>query len=274
MSAPAIVFVTPQNAATDIVLGMPITIVFDQPIDPATLNESTFALMGPGQTALLDPFREILRDPKPDTGREYITGTFTLNTAGSTAVFVPSRPLRPEVAYTCLIAGADSTLATDVVENLTGEGLAASYEWSFTTGKLNQTNQPITSPIAPPVGRLNPDDIRVIPKPIDGNDLSQKISVYFPAPVDPTSLDPSISNPTASPDQNPFNDIAVSVDPFLGDPLVTVPSGMLVNITLNGNQLVVNVGSWPPAPPPLPPALPPPEYIEVYPPLETFIPLY
>ena len=274
MSVPVIVSVTPQNAATDVVLGMPLTIVFDQPIDSTTLSESTFALMGPGQTALLDPFREILRDPKPDTGREYITGTFKFNTAGDTVVFVPSRPLRPQVTYTCLIAGADSALATDVVKSLTCDGLAASYEWSFTTGQLNQANQPVTSPIPPPVSRLNPDDIRVIPKPLDGNDLSQQISVYFPVAVDPTSLDPSISNPAVDPDQNPFNDIAVSVDPFLGDPLVTVPTGMLFALALNGNRLVINIGSWPAAPPPLPPALPPPEYIEVYPPVETFIPLY
>ena len=260
MSAPVIISVTPQNQADDIVLGMPVTVVFDQPIDTTTVNESTFALMGPGQTALLDPFREILRDPKPDTGREYITGAFSffasVALAGGpsyvqgtydTAVFRPSRPLRPAVTYTCLIAGADSTLALDTVKNLAGVGLAASYQWTFHTGVLNRANQPVTSPIKPPVSRLEPDSIRVIPKPLQDNDLSQQIAVYFPVAVDPTSLDPSISGPNVGLDTNPFNDISVSVDPFLGDPLVTVPTGMTFAVRLQGNQLLINVGSWPAA---------------------------
>ena len=258
MSAPVIVSVTPQNQAADIVLAMPVTVVFDQPIDTTTLNESTFALMGPGQTALLDPFREILRDPKPDTGREYITGTFTffasVALAGGpsyvqgtydTAVFRPSRPLRPAVAYTCLIAGADSALALDVVKNLAGEGLVSSYQWTFNTGTLNRADQPVTSPVKRPVSRLDPGSIRVIPKPLRDNDLSQLIAVYFPSAVNPASLDPSISSSGASPDNNPFNDITVSVDPFLGDPLVTVPAGMTFAVRVQGNQLLVTVGSWP-----------------------------
>jgi hypothetical protein len=286
VSVPVIVSVTPQNQASDVVLAMPVTISFDQAIDTATLNESTFALMGPGQTALLDPFREILRDPKPDTGREYITGTFAFSASAALAaspgytpgdcdiaVFHPGRPLRPEVSYVCLIAGADSPLALDVVKNKAGEGLASSYQWTFNTGRLNQANQPVTSPIPPPASRLNPGDIRVVPRPLTGNDLSQQIEIWFPATVDPSSLDPSLATSGTASDANPFNDVTVAVDAFLDDPLVAVPAGMQCALSLQGSRLVINVGSWPAAPPPPPPVAPSPEYEEIYPPIQTFVPL-
>jgi len=184
MSAPVIISVTPPDLATDIVLGMPITVVFDQAIDTTTINEATFALMGPGQTAVLDPFREILTDPTPDTGREYITGLFAFPDSNS-FIFTPARPLRPTVTYTCLLAGADSPLATSVVKNVGGESLATSYQWSFTTGTLNQAVPPVTSPIPLAVTRLDPASIRVTPRLLSGNDLSQQIRVrsYLGMPV-------------------------------------------------------------------------------------------
>ena len=48
MSPPVVVSVEPSNLETDVILGIPIIISFDQVIDPTTVNDATFALTGPG----------------------------------------------------------------------------------------------------------------------------------------------------------------------------------------------------------------------------------
>ena len=48
MSAPVVLSVEPGNLETDVILGIPIVVTFDQEIDPATITDATFCLTGPG----------------------------------------------------------------------------------------------------------------------------------------------------------------------------------------------------------------------------------
>jgi Big-like domain-containing protein len=48
VSAPVVVSVEPGNAETDVILGTPIFVTFDQEIDATTITDATFCLTGPG----------------------------------------------------------------------------------------------------------------------------------------------------------------------------------------------------------------------------------
>ena len=275
MSSPIILSTSPANGATGVVLGSNISITFDQAVDPETVTSGTFALMGPGQTAVIQPDGLIEEDPQVYTGREYIPGTFSFPSP-SQVVFTPQRPLRPGVTYTLLISGADNALAINVVRNPGGEPLANTTMYQFVTGTLNLIAPPAQSPTASQSIPLLPSDILVLPRRVINNDLTQTISLYFPANIDPTSVDTAYSNPTVNADvfgsqffgdgteiaistQTPWDDIIVSLDPIVGDPSVPIPEGLTFTVAVVGNQLQVTVGNWPtppPAPPPAPTAPP------------------
>jgi hypothetical protein len=104
VSAPVVVSVEPGNLETDVILGIPIIITFDQVIDPTTVNDATFALTGPGTTEVETAMNMATLGKLSPTGREYITGTFTFVTTGNTppntvVSFVPDRVLRKNTTY-------------------------------------------------------------------------------------------------------------------------------------------------------------------------------
>lgn len=54
MSAPNVVAVEPGNSETDVVLGTPIIVTFDQEIDATTITDATFCLTGPGTSEVVN----------------------------------------------------------------------------------------------------------------------------------------------------------------------------------------------------------------------------
>jgi hypothetical protein len=229
MSAPTVLSTSPGPNETGIVLGQAIRIVFNQPIDQATLNDATFALIGPGQTSLVDADEMGRAAPTAQTGREYITGIFSFP-APDTAVFTPSRPLRPGVTYQALLSGSSSLLAKNAVRNPAGEILASAYKWQFTTGSLDLKEPPAVSPVAPANDwerpRINPNEIRVTPRKAIGNDLTL-IELEFPDEIDETSFDP--------------RDLVVTLEAIINDPQVEVPLGLAASVTVLGNKLSIVV---------------------------------
>lgn len=83
---------------------MPVTATFNEPADPATVNETTFTL---------------------SDGTNAVAGTVQYDAASRTATFTPSQPLEIATFYT-------ATLTTGV-KNLLEESLASDHVWSFTT---------------------------------------------------------------------------------------------------------------------------------------------
>lgn len=229
MAAPTVISVTPGPNATGVVLGSPITVTFDQVVDITTVSDSTFVLIGPGQTAVITPTQMIAEDPSVITGREYITGTFSFATVDSQTVvtFNPGKPLQPDQTYSVLVLGSGGALTSDAVKNGIGEAMVGSYQWSFTTGTLNLVTPPVQSPIPWNQGRINPIDVRLLPRAATGNDLTQDIELVFPGPIDPASFN--------------LTDVLVSLEAIIGDPDVVIPQGVTATVAIDGSILRISL---------------------------------
>ena len=101
--APTVISTDPTNNATGVVLNKIISATFSEPMDPLTINATTFTLM---------------------QGSTVVTGTVTYS--GTTASFKPTVNLLAGTVYTATI--------TTGAKNLAGTGLANNYVWTFTTG--------------------------------------------------------------------------------------------------------------------------------------------
>jgi len=84
-------------------VGQALSATFSEPMNPATINTTTFNVTGPGGTAL--------------------AGTVTY--AGTVATFTPGAALAFSTGYTATI--------TTGAQDLAGTGLVTSYVWTFTT---------------------------------------------------------------------------------------------------------------------------------------------
>jgi Ice-binding-like/Bacterial Ig-like domain len=103
---PAVLYVSPSNGATHVPITQVITATFNEPMNPATINTTTFIVTGPGGVA--------------------VTGTVAFS--GDTASFTPSAPLSPVATYNAMITlGALDPL---------GRKLAAAYPWTFMTSTI------------------------------------------------------------------------------------------------------------------------------------------
>jgi Ice-binding-like/Bacterial Ig-like domain len=103
---PVVVANSPATGATGVAVTTSISATFNEALNPATANNSTFTLTGPGGTA--------------------VTGMITYS--GSTATFAPNSNLAASTTYTATI--------TTGVQDPAGIALAANFVWTFTTGTV------------------------------------------------------------------------------------------------------------------------------------------
>jgi len=137
---PTVTFTVPADTAVGVATNMKVAATFSEAMDPLSITASTFTLKQ-GTTPVLG----------------------TVAYAGVTAVFKPSSNLEPGTLYTATI----TTAASD----LTGNALAATYVWSFTTGA-----GPDTTP--PTITLVNPADTEIdVP-------LNSSINATFSEPMD------------------------------------------------------------------------------------------
>jgi phosphodiesterase/alkaline phosphatase D-like protein len=109
-TAPAVSSVTPTNGATDVPQNATVSVTFSEPMDPSSLNTTTFELR--------------------DSGNSLVPATIAYNSATRTATLTPSGPLPIAMTYTVTVKGGTSgARATDVFAN----ALAASFTSTFTT---------------------------------------------------------------------------------------------------------------------------------------------
>lgn len=238
MSQPVLVSQSPTPSEASVVLGRLVEMTFDQAIDPATLNESTFSLLFQGDSLVFDADNLSLTGGRPASQKQHIPGTFAFPEP-SRAVFTPSTPLRPKTEYTVIVAGGSSSLAQSVVKNLAGEKLKQTYTWKFVTTEiatLTGGQSPVSSPLVEDDPELTPEMIRIIPRKRLGTDFTEAIEIHFPAEIDPASLDASYFGLVPA-DANPFNDVLVSMEAPNNDPLVEIPEDMTYTVTINGNIL-------------------------------------
>jgi hypothetical protein len=236
MSAPVLVSMSPAAAEIDVVLGTGIEVAFDQPIDPTTVNASTFSLIGPSPAEIITP-ENLIKAAPVSTGRAAVPGKFSFPSPDQ-FLFTPARPLEPNAKYTVLIVGAGATLVLSGVKNPAGDMLAQSIQTTFQTGTLALNAAPPAAPLPwndPRVQpwmrpQLDPSEIKVHPRAVVGNDITQVIELVFPAPIDPTSFDAA--------------DIGISVDPLVNDPLVAVPTNLQSTVQVDGNKIIVTITGW------------------------------
>ena len=103
LTAPTVISTDPANNATGVILNKVISATFSEPMNPQTINATTFILM---------------------QGATVVPGTVSYS--GSTAFFTPSSNLMPGAVYTATI--------TTGARNVAGTALANNYVWTFTTG--------------------------------------------------------------------------------------------------------------------------------------------
>jgi hypothetical protein len=109
-TAPAVTAVVPASGAVNASVGANVLANFSEPIDPATVSGSTFALRGPGGNL--------------------VPATIAYSVAGRQAVLDPSAPLAYDTIYTATVVGGGGD---PVIRDLAGNLLEASFSWSFTT---------------------------------------------------------------------------------------------------------------------------------------------
>ena len=113
--SPVVISTDPANNATNVPLNKMVTATFNMPMNPSTINTTTFKLMQ-GTTA--------------------IVGVVTYS--NNTASFTPNSPLASNSLFTATI--------TTGAKNSIGTALAANYNWSFTTGTLTAPTVISTDP--------------------------------------------------------------------------------------------------------------------------------
>jgi Ice-binding-like/Bacterial Ig-like domain len=116
-TAPQVTATDPLNLATNAPSNRKISATFDELLDPASINATTFTLTGPNAA--------------PVAG--------TANYVGSTAVFSPTNPLATNTVYT-------ATVKTGV-KDLAGNTLASNQVWSFTTANAAQAQAKGPAPV-------------------------------------------------------------------------------------------------------------------------------
>jgi hypothetical protein len=114
--SPVVIATDPVNNATGVPLNKIITATFNMPMDPLTLNATTFTLK---------------------QGATTVAGVITYSS--NTAYFTPTLPLAINTLYTATI--------TTGAKNTAGTTLANNYVWTFTTGTLTAPTVISTDPV-------------------------------------------------------------------------------------------------------------------------------
>jgi hypothetical protein len=105
--APEVILTNPEDAEIDVPIDTTVNATFSEAMDPLSITTATFELTGPGPTVVL--------------------GTVLYDVMSLIGTFTPDADLLPQTTYTATI--------TTGAEDLAGNGLAADYVWSFSTGE-------------------------------------------------------------------------------------------------------------------------------------------
>ena len=146
---PTVISTNPVNGAINIPINRKITAIFSEAMNPATVTAAgVFSLT-------------------VTTGGAVVPGTTTFVTANNTVIFSPTANLLPNTQYTATISTAAKSAA--------GNGLAANYVFSFTTGATADLTAPTIISTVPASAAVN------VP-------TNQTITATFSKPMDPSTI--------------------------------------------------------------------------------------
>jgi hypothetical protein len=143
-SAPTIFSRSPALSAMGVATNTSVLATFSETLDPATVTPANFAV---------------------SSASANVAGTLSYDATTSTITFVPAAPLTTSTTYTVGVTG---------IEDLSGN-LAASSNWSFTTGRNSDATAPTVMAVSPASGATRAS-------------VSTSVVVTFSEPVDPTTL--------------------------------------------------------------------------------------
>ena len=123
---PLVSSTNPANSASAVATNQSVVATFDKGMDSSTITPTNFFLTGPGLT------------PVP--------GAVTYSTVGNTATFTPTTVLTASILYTATI--------TTGVTDLSGNALANTYTWTFTTGVTTDTTAPTVTSTVPALNAM------------------------------------------------------------------------------------------------------------------------
>ena len=148
-ATPAVTSTVPANGATNVPLNQKITATFNTPMSASTITAAgTFTL---AVTA----------------GGAVVPGAVTYDAPSNTATFASTAALVASTQYTATV--------TTAAQSTAGNGLAATYVWSFTTGIAANAS-------APTVISTDPADLATLVP------LNQKIAATFSTAMDPATI--------------------------------------------------------------------------------------
>ena len=117
---PQLTGMTPPSGATEVSLGTVVTVTFSEAMDSSTITGATFELR--------------------DAANNLVASTVTAN--GTAATLTPTNQLAAAMTYTATVKGGQTDPR---VKDLSGNALAASATWSFTTASQPCTDTPCTA---------------------------------------------------------------------------------------------------------------------------------
>ena len=112
-TAPKVITTIPADTATGISTNSKISAMFSEPMDPSSINISSFTLTQAGIA---------------------VSGTVTYSTNGSIATFAPASILSSNSLFTATI--------TTAAKDLAGNPLISNFAWNFTTSAVADTTPP------------------------------------------------------------------------------------------------------------------------------------
>jgi hypothetical protein len=127
LTPPTVISTIPLNTATGVPINQIVSATFSTPMNPATINSTTFTLTGPGATV--------------------VPGLVAYAAVGNTLTFTPTANLAPSTLFTATI--------TTGAQDLAGTALAANYVWTFTTGTTVAAVPPEVVSTVPASGAIN-----------------------------------------------------------------------------------------------------------------------
>jgi hypothetical protein len=146
---PTVISTNPVNGAISVPINRKITATFSEAMNPATVTAAgVFSLM-------------------VTTGGALVPGTATFVAANNTVIFSPTANLLPNTQYTATISTAAKSAA--------GNGLAANYIFSFTTGATADLTAPTIISTVPASAAIN------VP-------TNQTITATFSKSMDPSTI--------------------------------------------------------------------------------------
>ena len=158
-SPPTLDFNFPSISATGLGINIDIIAGFSEPLDPSSVNGSTFGLF---------------------LGTDQVEGVVNYIDSSTSIVFVPSSDLLPNTSYTVKVSGT--------IRDLAGNELGANQVWDFETGATSDIDPPsivlITTSSLNPASSVNSVNVQV----------TDKIMVEFDEDMNPETINNTTFN--------------------------------------------------------------------------------